>query len=162
MVKSKQGFTLLEIIMVVAISLALMAIAGTNYMDYKKNQALSNAAGEFTLDLQYARELSLKYESPVYIYLSADQYTLHPEKGYSLYSDKTVNLDREFGGVKLAITPSTAVLKVIPGGAFSNGDSNPCAFNIYTSYDSTGALPPSGRYRVLNIDVTGKVSGLGY
>ena len=164
MLKSKRGFTLVEIIAVMAISAILVGMAGSSYMDFKRNQALSNAAAQLTLDLQYVRELSLKCESAARVDIYANEYTIYPPSNYRLASPKNVRVSAEFEGTQLTTNAGVvpASFTVIPGGSFSLNGVDPSVFRVYTSYEpGSGASPPQGRHRTIVVDNTGTVRGLG-
>lgn len=144
-------------LMVVLLLAALAAVGFTNYRDFKFNQALTNAASQLAIDLQFARELASKYEDTVYVDLYDRYYTVYPRQAYTAYVTKTVDCDLEFDGARISMdsyaVPQT--LKVLQGGYFAlSGTSTPAAFSIKLT------KPGFPRLRTVTIDLAGKVNDL--
>lgn len=60
-----QGFTIVELVMVVAIMAALFTMGTVNYRDYQRRQYLEATVGQVVSDIKLARQLALSGRKPV-------------------------------------------------------------------------------------------------
>ncbi|MDY6830246.1 MAG: GspH/FimT family pseudopilin [Thermodesulfobacteriota bacterium] len=63
----KKGFTLMELMVVVAITAVIMAIAIPNVVSWRNNQQLSRAARQVFVDIQATRMSAVKYNQFAFI-----------------------------------------------------------------------------------------------
>jgi prepilin-type N-terminal cleavage/methylation domain-containing protein len=155
--RTAQGFTVVEMLIVLALMSVLAAVGFTTYRDFKFNQSLTNAASQLAIDLQYARELASKYEDTVYVDLYDRYYSIYPRQAYTAYATKTVDCDLEFDHARISMNSYTVpqTLKVLQGGCFAlSGTSTPAAFSIRIT------KPDFPRLRTVTIDLSGRVNDL--
>ena len=67
-----RGFTLMEMMIVLAVAAVILAIGAPNFRDFRMNNALTAAANDYLASLQLARTEAVKRQSIVSICRSAD------------------------------------------------------------------------------------------
>ena len=74
---AKRGFTLIELMVVVAIGATLMAIAAPSFTNFLAKRRVEGVATELGTDLQYARSEAVQRNSVVRVIFEASCYAIH-------------------------------------------------------------------------------------
>ncbi len=136
MIKKKNGFTLLEIVVVVCLIGIVSAISAPGLMRAIPGVALKSAANDLLSDMRFARSLAVRNQENVTITfdLVGGSYTISTvvlPPGAGLDPIKTVNLSNYRGGIRFGVGEASVTADTppitIPGGFlfanFGGGDS---------------------------------------
>ncbi len=87
------GFTLLEIVITLAILAIALAIAVPNFSRYIKDYKISSQIDEIASDLQFAKFYAVTHKIQTTVSLNANSYNIYYKNGNSTVSLKNVRLD---------------------------------------------------------------------
>jgi len=102
--RSDSGFTMIELLVIIAISGILLAMAVPSFMDSLARRRLEGVANELSADLQYTRTQAVSNNVPVSLVTSAHGYTVSGVLSGTTVTYKTVTLDSA-----ISLTPSITV-----------------------------------------------------
>ena len=160
------GFTLIELMVTVAIGTVLMLVAAPNLIQFRKNAQLSDAVSNLILATGTAKSAALKTGRDTYVVLNNS--TLGWSSGWFVFVDNNWNQQYDAGTDDVLLSHdaiSSDVTITTPGTtAFSAG---------YVLFNGSGfpktkaggvgngtlvmALPPPGRSSSIVIDTAGRV-----
>jgi type IV fimbrial biogenesis protein FimT len=169
------GFTLVELMITIAISVILITVGIPGFSAFIRNQVLSAEARQFSMSLALARSQALARKEQISMCKSTNQsscstlHTVHWEDGWILFVDENADGKRQDGELVLrhcAGLPSSVSLRASDeytnyiafasdGRGFGNGDPTPPTEGTYSFCDARGAqharviaISPIGRARV--------------
>ena len=83
--KKDSGFSLFELLMVIAVIAVVSAIVTPNFLSWRSNAKLSGAAGNLKGDLEMSKSKAIRERTPVTVY------GVHKDTGKEYYTDKDGN-----------------------------------------------------------------------
>lgn len=75
----RRGFTLVELMLVVAIVMVLSAVAIPSFRDMAANQRLESAAWQMVYDLRLARADAIQYQQDLNVYVNYNNTPVDPQ-----------------------------------------------------------------------------------
>ncbi len=161
--KTKSGFTLVELLISVALIAIITTYAIPNYRDFVRNNKIISSTNDFVSTLNIARAEAAKRKVTVSICGSTDAATCNTNKfedGWIVFTD--VNFDGAINGAdELLIVQSDIGSVFVRGVSFSN--------NAIVKYSSRGTIDSTGSFvvcdekrgpkfaKAMNINVTGRI-----
>jgi prepilin-type N-terminal cleavage/methylation domain-containing protein len=142
---SNKGFTLVELMIVIAIIGILSAVSMYGWLGYQNNVNLKTAAGEVTADIASCKQLSVSKGCDYYIQFTdgSPNYTINAPTCVPPPPTQTKNLTSFGSGLTVSTTNFTLDrVSFIPRGTSSFGD-----INLRNSKNSTATI---------TINVTGR------
>ena len=114
----RRGFTLIEMMMAVAVLAVLLATAVYKFTSSLPRQRVNNAANVISSDLQYAQLMAVKQRKPVTVTVdtSAKSYTIKDRAAGTVFKTVKLGSTSEF---QLDQLTQTAQLIVFPNGTTS-------------------------------------------
>jgi prepilin-type N-terminal cleavage/methylation domain-containing protein len=140
-IRKESGFSLLELMIVIAIIAILAAITVPNVLSWLPGKRLRYAADELYGNLQYAKMMAIKNNEKwaVYYDFSGNSYKLIRDYGGSGQADfRTVDLDQYGSGVRYGTGDAT---QSVPGGSITSALADG---NSYDSPDDTAVFDSQG------------------
>jgi type IV fimbrial biogenesis protein FimT len=98
------GFTLIEMMVVVALAAVLVAVAAPSFSDFLSKRRVEGVAAELVTDLQYARSEAVARNANVSVTFGGNCYVIH-------LSSATAASCTQAGGA--SVTPSAAMMKAV-------------------------------------------------
>jgi type IV fimbrial biogenesis protein FimT len=86
LMKRRQGFTLVELLIVIAVVAVILALAGPSFRDFILVQRLKGTSSQLVTDFQYARSEAIARNRPVFIEFKAPS-SSSPMSCYTIYTD---------------------------------------------------------------------------
>ena len=102
--KTWQGFTIIELMVVVALAAILVTIAVPSFFDFLSKRRVEGVASELVTDLQYARSEAVARNQNVTLTFGTNCYLMHLSSGTSPSCTQA-------GGA--TVTPSSALIKAV-------------------------------------------------
>jgi type IV fimbrial biogenesis protein FimT len=116
--RTQQGFTLMELMVVLAIAGTILAIGAPSFNEFRRNNRLTGTSNEFLSALLSARTEAIKRQQPVSLCASDDSGGAAPScsggayNGWIVFEDRNGNCTRDGGEVLLrAQAPIEAAVK---------------------------------------------------
>jgi type IV fimbrial biogenesis protein FimT len=155
---ARRGFTLIELMVVVALVATVMALVGPSVRELLATQRVRGISAELMTDLQYARSEAVRRNRPLLVQFSSDDtmdcYVIYTEAAIGRCSClrppglactggfeevKTVQLPKS---LNIAMAASSAADRIVSFEPLA-GDSRPGAFSIDLTSSVRGALRTS-------------------
>jgi len=173
--QTPSGFTLIELMMTIAISVVLITVGIPGFATLIGNQVLSAEARQFSMSLALARSQAITRKEQIALCKSTNQSacstvdTVDWEDGWILFVDENADGQRQTGerilrrraalDGSVTLRPSAEYTNYIAfatdGRCFGNGDTTPPTAGSYRLCDARGAqlarvveISPIGRARV--------------
>ncbi len=118
--KSQTGFTLVELVVVLAITAILTAVAFWRIGPSVRRAKVNRSASTVAADLQYAQLVAARQRKPVVIIVSEPlkSYIIRDTDTTTIFRERYLGEDTEFGLDLLDASPTT--LEVFPNGVVRN------------------------------------------
>ncbi|MDD2545481.1 MAG: GspH/FimT family pseudopilin [Burkholderiaceae bacterium] len=138
------GFSLIELMVVIAITAILLTLAAPSFVEMLARRRLEGVANELSADLQYARSLAVASHANTQVQVSSStQYDITSPPGGTNY--KTMVLT---GGTTLDPVPVTLVFESRLGSLSTSADQVVTVGNSGTLATLKITVGPSGRVQI--------------
>jgi len=124
-VTSREGYSFIELLVVMAITIILSGLASASYVSQLPHHRLNHAARELVSDLRWARQLALAERQPVFLILDpeTERYRIERQSnpGVPIGGIRDL-LDRHqgFGNIDLVSSSGGRILAFYPQGLTNN------------------------------------------
>jgi len=125
LIGSEQGFSLLELIIVMVVTVTLSGLASASFQSQLPHHRLNNAARDLVSDLRWARQLALAERQPVSVILDfeTDRYRIERDSrpGIPIGWVRDLQDDHQgFGEIDLVSSSGGRTLTFYPQGTTNN------------------------------------------
>lgn len=152
--RSARGFTLIEIMMVLALLGIISALGIWKMVPALEHEKVRGAAGILTADLQYAQAMAARQRQPVAIIVntSLKMYMIRDRAGTTVYRERFLGEDSDYDLDQLQVTPGTSV-EVFPNGTATEATTFTLTIG---DYERQVRLSRAGQVRMLTYTGGGK------
>jgi type IV fimbrial biogenesis protein FimT len=161
--KLYRGFTLVELLIVIAISVILYSVALPSFHDITLSSKLTSATNDLIGDMRVARSEAIKRNNTLVLCPSANSTSCSTatdlRDGWIIYADSNANSTLDTGDTLIRAHGATA-----NGLSVTSSASFPLLFRpsgvgaTATTIKVCRTLPPGGQERIISVTATGKPS----
>jgi type IV fimbrial biogenesis protein FimT len=131
------GFTLIELIVVIAVTAILLSVAVPSFKEMLARRKLEGAANELSADLQYARSQSVSRNADVLLTTTATGYTICCDASSANY--KNITLDPSLS-LTTGVTVTYSALRAMANAATLTLTSNRTSATLQLSTNAMGRV----------------------
>jgi type IV fimbrial biogenesis protein FimT len=147
-----RGFTLIELMVTVAIAVILITLAVPSFRSYTVKKKVEGTLAELASDIQFARSEAVSRNTTVRLTLGTNCYSVHPASGASITASTcTVTSGTDIRTVR--VDDTSAVVLASSGGL---------AYIDFDSVRGTATFSPAATEGLINVTSTGISSAFNF
>lgn len=140
-----RGFTLIELMITIAVAAVLMALAAPSFVDFQRNSALTAAANTLTASLNSARSEAMKHGAFAMV---VPESGANWSQGWFVFVDKNLNQSYDAGDEVILRQPALAGYLSVSGNGTASGTAP------YVLYNGSGySRDKNGGFGALTLSV---------